>query len=138
MNIVKTLNIMKTISERLLEAYRESRFSSYAELSRAAGLKSASTVSDLMRGRTHSESPSLPMLAYALGVNPIWLQHGKGNKKLLDNAAFLKDDTQLEDALLLLTLFKQSTSNGRRLILAMAKEAEKELFELQSITSNQG
>lgn len=52
---------------------------SKADLRRAAKIKSFSTLSEIFtKGRT--ESPQLPAIASALGVEVIWLQSGRGPK----------------------------------------------------------
>lgn len=69
---------MQTLAERLIEA-REAKGWKKSDLMRAAKLKSPSTLTELESGR-RSESPQLPVIAEALGVEVIWLQHGRGPK----------------------------------------------------------
>ena len=70
-----------TVAARLQEAFSESDYQSWAAVTRAANLKSGSTIYDLLKGRTGAEAPSLVRLAYVLGVNALWLQHNRGNKR---------------------------------------------------------
>lgn len=69
---------MTSLAKRLIEA-REDKGWTKADLRRAAKLKSASTLTELEKGET-SESPQLPVIADALGVDVLWLQHGRGSK----------------------------------------------------------
>jgi len=69
---------MNTLSERLIEARNDKGWKK-ADLKRAAGLKSPSTLTELENG-LRTESPQLIAIAAALGVSPMWLQHGKGSK----------------------------------------------------------
>ena len=68
----------KTLGERLKEA-REDKGWSKADLRRQAGLKSPSTLTELEKG-DRTESPQLPLIAAALGVEVLWLQHEIGPK----------------------------------------------------------
>jgi len=70
---------MSTLAERLIEARTEKGWRK-ADLKRAAGLKSPSTLTDLESGHA-TESPQLPRIAEALGVEVLWLQHGRGPKQ---------------------------------------------------------
>lgn len=70
---------MKTLADRLKET-REALKWTKAYLRRRAGIKSASTLTELENG-TIKDSPQLPLIAAALGVEVLWLQHGKGPKK---------------------------------------------------------
>ncbi|KFB68881.1 XRE family transcriptional regulator [Candidatus Accumulibacter vicinus] len=67
---------MNTLAERLREA-RSAKGWSKAELMRRAGLRSASTLSEMENGEIH-DSPQLPAIADALGVEVLWLQQGRG------------------------------------------------------------
>lgn len=69
---------MKTLAERLIEA-REEKGWKKAELKRRAGVKSPSTLTELEDG-TLKNSPQLPAIADALGVEVLWLQQGRGPK----------------------------------------------------------
>lgn len=71
-------NELVTLADRLVDA-REKLGWKKADLRRAAGLKSASTLTELENG-TITESPQLPKIAYALGVEVLWLQHGTGQR----------------------------------------------------------
>lgn len=68
---------MNTLADRLKKE-REAKGWRKADLQRAAGIKSASTLTDLEKGAT--ESPQLGKIAAALGVNVLWLQYGTGPK----------------------------------------------------------
>jgi transcriptional regulator with XRE-family HTH domain len=70
---------LNTLSARLIEARTDKGWNK-TELKKAAGLKSASTLTDLESG-ARTQSPQLPLIADALGVEVLWLQHGKGQKK---------------------------------------------------------
>jgi transcriptional regulator with XRE-family HTH domain len=72
---------MKNLSERLKSA-RDEKGWRKADLMRAAGLKSASTLTDLETSKA-IHSPQLPKIAAALGVNVLWLQHGTGDRYAL-------------------------------------------------------
>lgn len=67
---------MQTLAERLIKA-REEKGWRKSDLMRAAKLKSPSTLTELESGK-RTESPQLPIIAEALGVEVIWLQHGRG------------------------------------------------------------
>lgn len=69
---------MRTLAERLIEA-REEKGWKKSDLMRAAKLKSPSTLTELESGK-RTESPQLPVIAEALGVEVIWLQLGRGQK----------------------------------------------------------
>ena len=69
---------MSTLAERLIEA-REKKGWKKSELKRRAGLRSPSTLTELENG-TITQSPQLPAIANALGVEVLWLQHGRGPK----------------------------------------------------------
>lgn len=73
----------KTLQDRLKEAYAESPYKSYAALARAAGLKSPSTVSDLMRGELGEDASALVPIAHVLKVSAMWLTRGRGPKEVL-------------------------------------------------------
>ena len=51
-----------------------------AELRRRAGLKSPSTLTELESG-VITQSPQLPAIANALGVEVLWLQYGRGPRR---------------------------------------------------------
>ena len=69
---------MTTLRIRLKEA-REEKGWKKADLQRAAGLKSASTLTELEKGEIE-HTPQLPAIASALGVEVLWLKTGKGPK----------------------------------------------------------
>lgn len=71
---------MNTIAERIT-AVRTEKGWRKSELQRRAGLRSASTITELENG-TIFDSPQLPLIANALGVNVMWLQFGRGKKYL--------------------------------------------------------
>lgn len=75
-------NDLVTLSDRLIDA-REKLGWKKADLRRAAGLKSASTLTELENG-TITESPQLPKIANALAVEVLWLQHGTGPRTRRD------------------------------------------------------
>ena len=121
---------MKTLAERFIEAYSESSFESYSALARAAGLKSVSTVSDIKRGRVFAESPSLVPLAHVLGVNALWLQQGKGSKRLISQpppVALVKYHITKEQKEIaqLIELYNHATDEGKAQILRSAKAVER-------------
>ena len=70
---------MSSLAERLKECREELGWKK-SELRRRAGLRSASTLTSLEKGET-VESPQLGAIADALGVEVMWLQHGKGPKQ---------------------------------------------------------
>lgn len=65
-----------SLSDRLARAM-DLRGLKQADLRRLAKVKSPSTLSELLSG-ARSQSPQLPLIAEALGVNAVWLQHGRG------------------------------------------------------------
>lgn len=69
---------MSTLAERIT-SIRTGRGWRKSELQRRAGLKSASTITELENG-TIIDSPQLPLIANALGVNVMWLQFWRGKK----------------------------------------------------------
>lgn len=75
---------MMTLAQRLTNT-REEKGLSKADLRRLAGLKSPSTLTELESGQ-RTESPQLPKIAAALGVEVMWLQHGTGPKRRKDIA----------------------------------------------------
>lgn len=128
---------MKTLVDRLHEAYQKAGFKSYAELSRAAGLRSASTVYDLFRGHLHEESAALVPLAAAMNVNAMWLQRGKGpmsgsalaviNGVSNDEAGARAEieNNVLAQSMELQKLFMEASPAGRMQILRGAQKAVK-------------
>ena len=70
--------MMTSLATRLIEARTDKGWTK-ADLKRAAKLKSPSTLTELESGK-RTESPQLPMIAAALGVSALWLQHGIGDK----------------------------------------------------------
>jgi len=70
---------MSTLAERLRTAREEAGLSK-AELGRKAGVRSASTLTELERGEV-KDSAQLPAIAEVLGVDVLWLQHGRGPKR---------------------------------------------------------
>ena len=70
--------MMTSLATRLIEARTDKGWTK-ADLKRAAKLKSPSTLTELESGK-RTESPQLPMIAAALGVSALWLQHGIGEK----------------------------------------------------------
>ena len=88
-----------------------------------------------MRGRTGTESPSLIMLANALGVDPVWLQTGKGNYaaeptprllQLVENGRQVGEHEEkiFNDLQALITSYRQATDHGRLQMLKIAAAAE--------------
>lgn len=79
-----------------------------------------STLSDLennlQEGTTYAAS-----LAAALGVSALWLAEGKGSMLPVQ----VKDPGALDDVVLLINLFRDSSPSGRDLILATARLADK-------------
>ena len=69
---------MTALANRLI-AVREEKGWKKSDLKRAAGLKSPSTLTDLESGRA-TQSPQIPQIADALGVNALWLMTGRGEK----------------------------------------------------------
>lgn len=68
-----------TLADRLIDARSRLGWKK-ADLRRAAGLKSASTLTELENG-TIKDSPQLPKIAYVLGVEVLWLQFGTGPRE---------------------------------------------------------
>lgn len=70
---------MENLAKRLIAA-REAKGWKKSDLRRAARLKSPSTLTEIESG-LRKESPQLPVIAAALGVEVLWLQHGIGPMK---------------------------------------------------------
>ena len=121
---------MSTLSERLIEARTDKGWSK-AELKRAAGLKSASTLPELENG-SRTESPQLPVIAAALGVSVLWLQHNRGGK--YDSTAInqaiaatiqpkSKRELRIDE---IVALLRQTDMDGLAVILDRAKDAARD------------
>lgn len=132
-----------SLAERLIEA-REEHGWNKAELRRRAKIKSPSTITELESGK-RTESPQLPVIAEALGVEIIWLQHGRGPKyrntievqarrvndkleveealPLPARIALAVDNTQTDDEKLLLDGFKVATKDIRHVMLQIASDS---------------
>lgn len=132
-----------SLAERLIEA-REERGWNKAELRRRSKIKSPSTITELESGK-RTESPQLPVIAEALGVEIIWLQHGRGPKyrntievqarrvneqleaeealPLPARIALAVDNTQTDDEKLLLDGFKVATKDIRHVMLQIASDS---------------
>lgn len=119
---------MRTLAERLIEA-REEKGWKKSDLMRAAKLKSPSTLTELESGK-RTESPQLPVIAEALGVEVIWLQHGRGHKtkkptakeserrlSAVSSVAFTPDEIALLDG------FRLADDVTRRHMLRMAADS---------------
>ena len=115
---------MSTLSERLIEARTDKGWNK-AELRRAANLKSPSTLTELENG-SRTESPQLPIIAAALGVSVLWLQHNRGGKhdgvstasprdKVLDFQPAMKHMDEIS------ALAAAMSDEGRSQLLGMAK-----------------
>lgn len=83
-----------TLADRLVDA-REKLGWKKSDLRRAAGLKSASTLTELENG-TITNSPQLPKIAHALGVEVLWLQHGIGQRERRSASG---DDAEIDSQL---------------------------------------
>jgi phage repressor protein C with HTH and peptisase S24 domain len=84
---------MNTLAERLRKT-REAAGLTKAELRRLAGLKSPSTITELENGAA-KDSPQIPLLAKALDVEALWLQHGKGPKRYAEAEAHIKGTSKV-------------------------------------------
>lgn len=71
--------MLNTLADRL-KACREEIGMTKAELRRRAGIRSASTLTELEKGEIQ-DSAQLPAVAEALGVEVLWLQQGRGPKR---------------------------------------------------------
>lgn len=69
---------MQTFAERLKNCREEKGLTKKA-LAKLAGVKSPSTLTEMENGENHN-SPQIPAIANALGVEALWLQHGAGPK----------------------------------------------------------
>jgi transcriptional regulator with XRE-family HTH domain len=125
---------MSTQGQRLKEV-RIERGLSKADLQRACGLKSSSTLTEL-ENDLHPKSPHLPRIAEELGVNTVWLTEGRGPKypgkgivnlvEKPDPNKVLESDVELADNLaLVIRAFARATPFGRKQILRAAANAEK-------------
>lgn len=131
--------MVKTLRDRLKEAYAESAFKSYASLARAAGLKSPSTISGLMSGDLGQDSPSLVSLANVLNVSALWLMKGSGPKEISNLR--LAEKPAIDEEVLrrtvstqrlmsyqlkeLLDCYLRATDDGRATMLNSARRVEK-------------
>lgn len=136
--------MLKTLQDRLREAYAGSGFKSYAALARAAGIKSPSTISGLMRGELGADAPTLVPLADTLNVSAMWLQQGRGPKEI--PSVPLTDQREIEAEMVrrvfaaqrlmgeqlkeLMTCFFESTPDGRTAIIAAGRRALKSVSNL--------
>jgi transcriptional regulator with XRE-family HTH domain len=87
---------MSSISERLIEARKDKGWKP-ADLRRAAKIKSPSTISEIESGK-RKDSPQLAVIAEALGVETIWLQHGRGPKRRGDGDAISSTARRVVDS----------------------------------------
>ncbi len=70
---------METLGKRLLECRNELGLTQ-AELAKKARLKNQSIIGSLESGY-RKKSSHIPAIAEALGVEPLWLNEGRGAKK---------------------------------------------------------
>lgn len=77
---------MGNLADRLIEARTDKGWTK-ADLRREARLKSPSTLTELENG-SRTQSPQLPVIASALGVEVLWLQHGTGPKHRIIGAVY--------------------------------------------------
>ena len=98
---------METLAERLVFA-RDAKGWKNAELQRRAGLKSPSTITEIIK-HARTKSPQLPQIAEALGVEVKWLQTGKGPMRRAEAAAPEGRDAKVED-------FKRRKEDARPLL----------------------
>ena len=107
-----------SIGKRIKQA-RTAKGMSQMQLRGLTGI-GQSTLSDLENdfqgGTTYAAS-----LASALGVSALWLAEGRGS--MLPVAT--KSSADLNDVVLLITLFRDSSAAGRDLILTTARLADK-------------
>lgn len=115
---------METLAERL-RSVREELGYNKAELKRRAGLGSASTITELENG-TISQSPQIPKIAAALGVEAVWLQSGRGPKHR-GKASPLEDIDAARIAELYLQLSPSRRAAAEQLLLGLVavEQAEK-------------
>lgn len=117
-----------TLAKRLAWA-RAQKGLSQEQLAKSAGV-SQGTIGNLEAG-IRNTARKITAIAAALGVAPGWLADGTGCPvPETGHAAPVASTIQtpsndLEDAARLLTLFAQSTPDGRLFILQMAADAEK-------------
>lgn len=71
----------KTLHSRLIEAFAEKEGATQAELARACGVKSSSVSAWFSNEKLGLRATSLTKLAAYLGVDPTWLNEGKGEKR---------------------------------------------------------
>lgn len=112
---------MENFAKRLIQA-REEKGWSKADLKRAAKLKSPSTLTEIENGK-RTESPQLPVIAAALGVEVLWLQHGIGPKTRAAKDVVVKlPKKQDPDIAEVIRLMEATDERGRILVLGAARE----------------
>lgn len=119
---------METLAKRLATTRKE-RGLSQAELAKKAGLKNQSNIANLESGHRKS-SAYIPVIAEALGVEPLWLSEGKLPKEKIKKV--LDFDESLLEILGLTS--DQANVDLLRDIREFAKEsAERRALGLKSI-----
>ena len=109
---------MMSIGERVRLA-RKAKHISQLKLRELTGI-GQSTLSELETGK-NEQTIYVASLATALGVSAIWLAEGKGPMIARPPTVV----AELDNAILLLTLYRQSSESGRSLILDAARLADK-------------
>lgn len=104
-----------SIGQRVREARKDAKLTQ-TQVAKKSGIKQ-STVSDLERGVSASSS-ELVAIAMAVGVNPSWLQTGKGDKKAATGEMAGSD---LETAMGLLSIFYGLDAERRSDLIRFAR-----------------
>jgi len=121
-----------SLAKRLKEA-REDRGWSKAELKREAKLNSASTLTELENGAI-TESPQIPAIANALGVEVMWLKYGKGKKHPSPASALKLSDAALQIAIAANSMSAEYQAAMLHLMtIDLVKQADASLTEIQKL-----
>lgn len=107
-----------SIGERVRKARQEKRMTQ-TELASRTGIRQA-TLSELENGDSKSTS-YIASIAAALDVSALWLETGRGpQQRSADDA-----ESDIDQVIQLMQLFRDSTAAGRSFILSSANAAEK-------------
>lgn len=112
-----------SIGARVREARKDAKLTQ-EQLAKRVGIRQ-STLSELENGES-AGTGYVATMAAALGVSPLWLETGKGPKKLKSSPAELTDQAgnamlPVNDMAELITLYSRSSPEWKRRIMDLAK-----------------
>ncbi len=122
-----------TLAERLIDA-RESKGWKKSDLRREAGLKSPSTLTELEDG-SRTESPQLPKIAKALGVEVLWLQFGELPRCRDDTASNVTGAINDEE-MKIIEAYRGGGQEIREIFIRLAKLSDNLLLSPDSQVTN--